>query len=138
MLYVVALFSGPEAVKTTNVFFHLTYEGSVDLDSIADPVMREVSLVMCRVGDTNWRFYTPIAAIGETRQVCPWSQCSDFRLRSNSQRSANIIALCVAGLILVICKENFRMGHNNVGLIFVTPATPVNTIKFLEIVGAQY
>lgn len=32
---------GPEAVKATNVFFHLTYEGSVDLDSIADPVMRE-------------------------------------------------------------------------------------------------
>ena len=35
--------SGPEAVKATNVFFHLTYEGSVDLDSIADPVMREVT-----------------------------------------------------------------------------------------------
>lgn len=34
---------GPEAVKATNVFFHLTYEGNVDLDSIADPVMREVN-----------------------------------------------------------------------------------------------
>ena len=32
-------------MKATNVFFHLTYEGSVDLDSIADPVMREVSSV---------------------------------------------------------------------------------------------
>ena len=30
-------------MKATNVFFHLTYEGSVDLDSIADPVMREVT-----------------------------------------------------------------------------------------------
>ena len=40
----VAFISGPEAVKATNVFFHLTYEGSVDLDSIADPVMREVIL----------------------------------------------------------------------------------------------
>ena len=39
------LFLGPEAVKATNVFFHLTYEGNVDLDSIADPVMREVSNV---------------------------------------------------------------------------------------------
>ena len=39
----VAFISGPEAVKATNVFFHLTYEGSVDLDSIADPVMREVT-----------------------------------------------------------------------------------------------
>ena len=36
---------GPEAEKATNVFFHLTYEGNVDLDSIADPVMREVSTV---------------------------------------------------------------------------------------------
>ena len=30
-------------MKATNVFFHLTYEGSVDLDSIVDPVMREVT-----------------------------------------------------------------------------------------------
>ena len=28
------------------MFFHLTYEGNVDLDSIADPVMREVNSVM--------------------------------------------------------------------------------------------
>lgn len=40
--HLVVLFSGLGAVKATNVFFHLTYEGSVDLDSIADPVMREV------------------------------------------------------------------------------------------------
>ena len=42
IVFVIAI-SGPEAVKATNVFFHLTYEGSVDLDSIADPVMREVT-----------------------------------------------------------------------------------------------
>lgn len=40
------LLLGPEAVKATNVFFHLTYEGNVDLDSITDPVMREVNSVM--------------------------------------------------------------------------------------------
>lgn len=28
------------------MFFHLTYEGNVDLDSIADPIMREVNSVM--------------------------------------------------------------------------------------------
>lgn len=33
---------GPEAVRASNVFYYLTYEGSVDLDSITDPVMREV------------------------------------------------------------------------------------------------
>uniref|UniRef100_A0A1B0GJH6 Neurobeachin n=1 Tax=Lutzomyia longipalpis TaxID=7200 RepID=A0A1B0GJH6_LUTLO len=32
---------GPEAVRATNVFYYHTYEGSVELDTIADPVMRE-------------------------------------------------------------------------------------------------
>ncbi|XP_050298842.1 neurobeachin isoform X6 [Anthonomus grandis grandis] len=32
---------GPEAVRATNCFYYLTYEGSVDLDSIQDKVMRE-------------------------------------------------------------------------------------------------
>ena len=33
---------GPEAVRALNVFHYLTYEGSVNLDSITDPVLREV------------------------------------------------------------------------------------------------
>ena len=32
---------GPEAVRNTNVFYYLTYEGTVDLENIKDPVMRE-------------------------------------------------------------------------------------------------
>ncbi|XP_071847278.1 neurobeachin-like isoform X4 [Apostichopus japonicus] len=32
---------GPEAVRATNVFYYLTYEGAVDLETIDDPVMRE-------------------------------------------------------------------------------------------------
>ncbi|RZF43720.1 hypothetical protein LSTR_LSTR004233 [Laodelphax striatellus] len=32
---------GPEAVRASNVFYYLTYEGSIDMDSITDPVMRE-------------------------------------------------------------------------------------------------
>ncbi|XP_033742933.1 neurobeachin-like isoform X3 [Pecten maximus] len=32
---------GPEAVRATNVFYYLTYEGSVDLESMTDPVMKE-------------------------------------------------------------------------------------------------
>ncbi|XP_038150368.1 neurobeachin [Cyprinodon tularosa] len=34
---------GPEAVRALNVFHHLTYEGSVSLDSIADPLLREAT-----------------------------------------------------------------------------------------------
>ena len=36
---------GPEAVRACNVFYYLTYEGSVELDSLQDPVMREVILM---------------------------------------------------------------------------------------------
>ncbi|XP_036367591.1 neurobeachin isoform X5 [Octopus sinensis] len=32
---------GPEAVRATNVFYYLTYEGSVNLESMTDPVMKE-------------------------------------------------------------------------------------------------
>ncbi|XP_070798897.1 neurobeachin isoform X4 [Pituophis catenifer annectens] len=32
---------GPEAVRALNVFHYLTYEGSINLDSITDPVLRE-------------------------------------------------------------------------------------------------
>ncbi|KAK6626033.1 hypothetical protein RUM43_006337 [Polyplax serrata] len=32
---------GPEAIRATNVFYYLTYEGNVELDSITDPVMKE-------------------------------------------------------------------------------------------------
>lgn len=32
---------GPEAVRSTNVFYYLTYEGSVNLESMTDPVMKE-------------------------------------------------------------------------------------------------
>lgn len=33
---------GPEAVRALNVFYYLTYEGAVNLNSITDPVLREV------------------------------------------------------------------------------------------------
>ncbi|XP_066153140.1 neurobeachin isoform X2 [Euwallacea fornicatus] len=32
---------GPEAVRATNCFYYLTYEGSVDLDAIQDKIMKE-------------------------------------------------------------------------------------------------
>ena len=32
---------GPEAIRATNVFYYLTYEGSVNLESMTDPIMKE-------------------------------------------------------------------------------------------------
>ena len=36
---------GVEAEHAANVFYYLTYEGSVDLDSITDNVTKEVSFI---------------------------------------------------------------------------------------------
>jgi len=33
--------TGSEAVRATNVFYYLTYEGSIDLAKMKDPVMKE-------------------------------------------------------------------------------------------------
>ena len=38
------VFAGPEAVRATNVFYYLTYEGNVNLESMTDLVMREVGI----------------------------------------------------------------------------------------------
>lgn len=35
---------GRAAVEACNVFYHLTYEGAVDLDEIADPLQRAVGV----------------------------------------------------------------------------------------------
>jgi hypothetical protein len=35
---------GEEAVKNLNVFHHLTYEGSVNIDEIADPIQRAATM----------------------------------------------------------------------------------------------
>ena len=34
---------GPEAARALNLFHHLSYQGSVTLDTINDPTLREVS-----------------------------------------------------------------------------------------------
>lgn len=45
---------GPEAVRALNVFYYLTYEGTVNLNSITDPVLREVC--SCFICDSLQRF----------------------------------------------------------------------------------
>uniref|UniRef100_A0A915HIW6 BEACH domain-containing protein n=1 Tax=Romanomermis culicivorax TaxID=13658 RepID=A0A915HIW6_ROMCU len=42
---------GPEAVRATNVFYYLTYEGALDLTTVDDKVLKQVSL----------RYFTPRA-----------------------------------------------------------------------------
>lgn len=58
-------------MKATNVFFHLTYEGSVDLDSIADPVMREVTSAKFFLEKKNDIYFEHI----ETEKFCFVAGC---------------------------------------------------------------
>lgn len=39
-MYIYHITIGPEAIRATNVFYYLTYEGTADLDNITDPVTR--------------------------------------------------------------------------------------------------
>lgn len=50
---------GPEAVKADNVFYHLTYEGAVDMENITDPVQRQSYQDQIReFGQTPSRLFT--------------------------------------------------------------------------------
>lgn len=50
---------GPEAVKAENVFYYLTYEGAVDLETIVDPAEREAyELQIMEFGQTPRQLYT--------------------------------------------------------------------------------
>ena len=42
--WICCIILGPEAVRATNVFYYLTYEGSVNLESMTDLVMKEVGI----------------------------------------------------------------------------------------------
>ena len=47
--------AGPEAVRATNVFYYLTYEGNVDLELLTDPVMKEVRTERVNTGWVLWK-----------------------------------------------------------------------------------
>ena len=41
--------NGPEAVKSTNVFYFLTYEGSIDFQKIQDPIEKQAVIDQVRL-----------------------------------------------------------------------------------------
>lgn len=53
--------SGPEAVRTTNVFHYLAYEGSFDLEAVTDPVMKQVNILKCLF--FLFLFFSPTAGL---------------------------------------------------------------------------
>ena len=61
---------GPEAVRSTNVFYYLTYEGSVNLESMTDPVMKEVRLIKSHsfYRELSITFFKPLNVILTSRE----------------------------------------------------------------------
>ncbi|XP_036880518.2 lipopolysaccharide-responsive and beige-like anchor protein isoform X1 [Manis javanica] len=64
---------GPEAVRSLNVFYYLTYEGAVNLNSIADPLLREAVEAQIRsFGQTpSQLLIEPHPPRGSAMQVSP-------------------------------------------------------------------
>ncbi|XP_023385979.1 lipopolysaccharide-responsive and beige-like anchor protein isoform X1 [Pteropus vampyrus] len=64
---------GPEAVRSLNVFYYLTYEGAVNLNSITDPVLREAVEAQIRsFGQTpSQLLIEPHPPRGSAMQVSP-------------------------------------------------------------------
>jgi hypothetical protein len=50
---------GPAAIDAVNVYYHLTYEGAVDLEKIEDPEMRRAAEAQIRnFGQTPRQLFT--------------------------------------------------------------------------------
>jgi WD40 repeat protein len=50
---------GPDAVKSLNVFYYLTYAGRVDIDKITDPIVRKATIEQIRsFGQTPMQLFT--------------------------------------------------------------------------------
>ncbi|XP_037353342.1 lipopolysaccharide-responsive and beige-like anchor protein isoform X2 [Talpa occidentalis] len=64
---------GPEAVRSLNVFYYLTYEGAVNLNSITDPILREAIEAQIRsFGQTpSQLLIEPHPPRGSAMQVSP-------------------------------------------------------------------
>lgn len=72
---------GPEAARALNVFHYLTYEGATRLDSITDPLLREVWHTRIATLETK-AHYTFIFLIA--RQQLPVCICPDMCCSSGS------------------------------------------------------
>ncbi|KAB0372834.1 hypothetical protein FD755_015587 [Muntiacus reevesi] len=98
---------GPEAVRALNVFHYLTYEGSVNLDSITDPVLRECFLPQ-----------SPLMFKDQMQQ----DVIMVLKFPSNSpvtHVAANTLPhLTVPAVVTVTCSRLFAVNrwHNTVGL----------------------
>ncbi|XP_061638780.1 neurobeachin isoform X3 [Phyllopteryx taeniolatus] len=123
---------GPEAVRALNVFHHLTYEGGVSLDAIADPLTREATEAQIRsFGQTPSHLliepHPPRSSAMHLSPLMFKDQLQQdvimvLKFPSNSpvtHVAANTLPhLAVPAVVTVTCSRLFAVNrwHNTVGL----------------------
>ncbi|XP_053728334.1 neurobeachin isoform X1 [Synchiropus splendidus] len=123
---------GPEAVRALNVFHHLTYEGSVNLDAITDPSLREATEAQIQsFGQTPSQLliepHPPRSSAMHLSPLMFKDQLQQdvimvLKFPSNSpvtHVAANTLPhLTVPAVVTVTCSRLFAVNrwHNNVGL----------------------
>ncbi|XP_064610079.1 neurobeachin-like isoform X2 [Liolophura sinensis] len=133
---------GPEAVRATNVFYYLTYEGSVNLETMTDPVMKEAIENQIRsFGQTPTQLLTePHPPRSSVMHLSPMmfsgvqdDVCMIMKFLSNSpvtHVSANTHpAVPSPAVTTVTCNHNFAVNRWNPGYQPQTSATSFSSDK---------
>ncbi|XP_077558412.1 A kinase anchor protein rugose isoform X2 [Haemaphysalis longicornis] len=117
---------GPEAVRSTNVFYYLTYEGSVDLENMKDTVMKEaIENQIKNFGQTpSQLLMEPHPPRSSAMHISPMmfspvteELCMIMKFLSNSpicHISANTYPqLPLPSVVTVTCNQNFAVNRWN-------------------------
>ncbi|KAG1699369.1 Neurobeachin [Nymphon striatum] len=116
----------PEAVRATNIFYYLTYEGSVELENMNDPVMKEaIEGQIKNFGQTpSQLLMEPHPPRGSAMHVAPMmftsipeDICMVMKFLSNSpvcHISANTYPqLHMPSVVTITCNQNFAVNRWN-------------------------
>uniref|UniRef100_A0A6B0VH61 Putative lysosomal trafficking regulator lyst n=1 Tax=Ixodes ricinus TaxID=34613 RepID=A0A6B0VH61_IXORI len=118
--------ASPEAVRSTNVFYYLTYEGSVDLENMKDTVMKEaIENQIKNFGQTpSQLLMEPHPPRSSAMHISPMmfspvteELCMIMKFLSNSpicHISANTYPqLPLPSIVTVTCNQNFAVNRWN-------------------------
>ncbi|RLN36561.1 hypothetical protein BBJ28_00005799 [Nothophytophthora sp. Chile5] len=122
---------GHEAAKAQNVFMHITYEGTVDIEQISDPVMRAATLSQIEnFGQTPSRLFSSPHPPRKVPMVVPSSLAMATATGSTSSPS---VTSPVANLVMGHQYESSTLSSIEVYVKWHTPLAPA-----LVAIGKDY
>ncbi|KAL7841223.1 hypothetical protein SRHO_G00249140 [Serrasalmus rhombeus] len=124
---------GPEAVRALNVFYYLTYEGAVNLSSIADPMLREAVESQIRsFGQTPCQLLIePHPPRSSAMQVTP------LMFTDQMQQDVIMVLKFPSNSPVVCVAANTQPGLNNPAIITVTANRLFAVNKWHGLTGHQ-